>query len=78
MEYLALFQTQTGAISFHRFLATQDVVGQLQPVPRSLSSSCGLAVRFTYRGDLKNLQHRDLTQIYEIKEGKYRLSLSIV
>jgi len=73
MEYIALFHTQSGAIKFHKKLAAKGLVAQMLPVPRHLSSGCGIAVRFSYHDDINELVLDDVEKVYEIKERKYRL-----
>lgn len=44
--YIATFFTHYGAISFQRHCVGKGYRGELMPVPRFLSSSCGTCVRF--------------------------------
>ncbi|HHY06216.1 MAG TPA: DUF3343 domain-containing protein [Clostridia bacterium] len=73
MEYLVLFFTQSGAIKYQRFLTSQRIHCKLQPIPRKLSSSCGIAVRFRYQGDLKMLLNEDVEKIYQVEADEYIL-----
>ncbi|MDD4146524.1 MAG: DUF3343 domain-containing protein [Clostridia bacterium] len=73
MEYIVLSFTQGGAIRYQRFLAFMGIKGKLQPVPRKLSSSCGIAVRLCYHGDLKMLINDDVERIYQLDENVYTL-----
>jgi hypothetical protein len=73
MEYLVLFFTQSGALKYHRYLAKIGVKGELKPVPRKLSSSCGIAANFRYNGDLSMLINEDVERIYTIVNDTYLL-----
>ncbi|MEG1994570.1 MAG: DUF3343 domain-containing protein, partial [Oscillospiraceae bacterium] len=44
MEYTVLFFTHSGAIKFHRFCKGEGIPCEIMPVPRQLSSSCGICV----------------------------------
>lgn len=46
MLKLATFHTQTGAIRFDKKLKVLGYDSILKPVPRKLSSSCGICVEF--------------------------------
>jgi len=46
VKYLALFFTHSGAIKFERLLAKKNLKGRTMPVPRKLSSSCGVCNTF--------------------------------
>lgn len=76
MEYLALFFTQSGALKYQRYLFSLSIEGKLRPVPRKLSSSCGLAVYFSFTADWRQLLHADLQKLYQINEGEYHLCFS--
>ena len=73
MEYLALFFTQSGAIKFYKMLKQKKIDAEMMPVPRALSSSCGIAVKIRYNSDICALLISDLEKVYEIREGDYRL-----
>jgi len=44
MKQLITFFTQAGAIRFEKELRGKGITSKLKPVPRQLSSSCGLCV----------------------------------
>lgn len=46
---------------------------ELRPVPRVLSSSCGIAGTFRYCGDLSQLISEDLEKVFRIAEEGYEL-----
>lgn len=64
MEYTATFFTHSGAIRFEKFAKGMNIPVQLMPVPRKLSSSCGIAARMDYEGDIRELIIEDIDSIY--------------
>lgn len=42
-KYIVTFQTTTAAMAFESLCAKENVPGRLIPVPKELSSGCGLA-----------------------------------
>ncbi len=72
-QYIALFFTQSGALKYQRYLETLGVKGELKPVPRKLSSSCGIAAEFRYHGNLQMLITEDVAKIYLIENETYVL-----
>lgn len=73
MEYIALFYTHSGAIKYDEFLKKSGITGNLLPVPRKLSSNCGIGARFHYDGQINLIISEDIEKLYEIEEGKYVL-----
>jgi len=73
MDYIVLFFTQSGAMKFEKILTKKEMPCTLLPVPRKLSSSCGLSVKFRYEGDITGFINDDIDKIYEIADGKYHL-----
>lgn len=65
MEYIATFFTHSGAIRFEKFAKERGILVQLMPVPRKLSSSCGIAARMQHEGDIKELIIEDIDSIYD-------------
>lgn len=72
-QYMALFYTQSAAIKFERDMKNRRIISELIPVPRFLSSSCGIAVKFLYRQDVKYLVTDDVKKIYSIEGKDYEL-----
>lgn len=72
-KYVALFFTHSGAIKFKRFSKKNNIDCELMPVPRKLSSNCGVCARFQFDGDIKKLIDDEIESIYEIIDGKYVL-----
>lgn len=73
MEYLATFFTHSGAIKYQRFLKKIAVNVELMPVPRKLSSNCGIAARFAYQDDIKSIVSEDIEQLYTIADKTYQI-----
>ncbi|MCH1966153.1 DUF3343 domain-containing protein [Paraclostridium sordellii] len=73
MNYFATFFTHSGAIKFSRFLTKVKIVNESCPVPRKLSSNCGIGVSFSYTGDIDELYIDDMEKIYFIDNDKYCL-----
>lgn len=73
MEYIATFFTHSGAMKFRRLLSMEKIDVELRPVPRVLSSSCGIAGTFRYCGDLSQLISEDLEKVFRIAEEGYEL-----
>lgn len=77
MEYLTLFFTQSGAIKYNRILVQRGINCELLPVPRNLSSSCGIAAKSRYNGDIRMLVNEDVDRIYRIDKDGYTLVYEI-
>ena len=60
MEYLVTFYTHYGAIRFHKYCQKEGVTAKMAPVPRELSSSCGVCVRFSADYAPDAAEHEDL------------------
>ena len=73
MNYFATFFTHSGAIKFSRFLTKNKIVNESCPVPRKLSSNCGIGVSFSYEGDIDEIYIDDIEKIYFIDDDKYCL-----
>ncbi|CEO23745.1 DUF3343 domain-containing protein [Paraclostridium sordellii] len=73
MNYFATFFTHSGAIKFSSFLTKVKIVNESCPVPRKLSSNCGIGVSFSYTGDIDELYIDDIEKIYFIDNDKYCL-----
>lgn len=73
MNYFATFFTHSGAIKFSRFLTKNKIANESCPVPRKLSSNCGIGVSFSYEGDIDEIYIDDIEKIYFIDGDKYCL-----
>ncbi|MTI47216.1 DUF3343 domain-containing protein [Sporosalibacterium faouarense] len=73
-EYLATFFTHSGAIKYNRYLKSQGFSVDLMPVPRKLSSNCGIAAKFKCDTiDIKTMISEDIEQLFGIEESNYKL-----
>jgi len=70
--YVATFHSVSQALRFEKMLLSQSVTVKLIPVPRVLSSSCGIAARFgeDVYPKITELAQRDLAEL----EGVYRFT----
>lgn len=74
-NYVVLFFTQYGAIGYARLLSEEGIENETRPVPRSLSSSCGVSVSFALEAD-KDVRHyvtEEVERIYRDVDGAYTL-----
>lgn len=71
MEYIATFFTHSGAIKYSRFLNGLDIKNQTMPVPRKISSNCGIGVKFKFEDKIDNILVEDIEKIFSIKNEKY-------
>ncbi len=73
MKYFVTFFTHSGAIKFSRLLKSKNILNETSPVPRKLSSNCGIGVSFTYDNDVEELYIDDMERIYSTSNDKYIL-----
>lgn len=67
---LATFHTHTGALKFEKALKALKVACLMKPVPRKLSSSCGVCVEYD-EYPLSELPLEDVHQVYTINGHDY-------
>ncbi|MEA4847025.1 MAG: DUF3343 domain-containing protein [Clostridiaceae bacterium] len=73
MQYLATFFTHCGAVKYQNHLKKQSIPVELMPVPRKLSSSCGIAAQFAYSGDIRSMISEDIESLFEIEGTEHKL-----
>ena len=73
MEYIATFFTHSGAIKYKNHLKKQGILIELMPVPRKVSSSCGISARFEYNGDISAMISEDIESLFAIEGTEYKL-----
>lgn len=73
MQYLATFFTHCGAVKYQNYLKKQEIPVELMPVPRKLSSSCGISARFKYEGDIRSMISEDIDSLFTIEGNEYKL-----
>ena len=76
-SYLAIFFTHSGAIKFQRKLVKSGLLCQLLPVPRSLSSNCGIGARFEAM-DYKDLIDDDIEKMFLVDDDIYILKYEVM
>lgn len=72
-KYIALFFTHSGAIKFQRYSKKNNINCELMPVPRKLSSNCGICARFIYQNNINDIVDEEIEKIYELVDDKYNL-----
>lgn len=65
-KYVILFFTQYGAIHYAKLLKKEGIESITKPVPRTLSSSCGICVETTTSADILNFITEDVEFIYRV------------
>lgn len=73
MDYIATFYTHSGAVKYTMYLHELKIKAESRPVPRELSSNCGVAVQFTFDGDVSLHISEDMEKLFKITPGGYRL-----
>lgn len=73
MQYIATFFTHSGAVKYRRWLEKYNIGVKIMPVPRQLSSNCGLAARFELEADIRNYISADIEKLYQITPEGYKL-----
>ncbi|WP_110941205.1 DUF3343 domain-containing protein [Geosporobacter subterraneus] len=73
MEYLATFFTHSGAIKYQKLLRNQGCSVDLMPVPRKVSSNCGVAAKFNYENKIQTIISDDIECLYIVEEKAYKL-----
>jgi len=64
MKFLATFYTHFGAMRFNKFCEKEGIPAKMSPVPRELSSSCGVCVRFESACAPNAADHEDMERCY--------------
>ena len=74
MNYIIVFFTHSGAIKFEKKMQKMNIPCLLQPVPRKLSSSCGICAKITYDGKTDDLIESEVESIYkDLSKNQYEL-----
>lgn len=74
-KYVVLFFTQYGAIHYSKLLDQEGIENENKPVPRVLSSSCGVCVELFLDQDRDVLEYltEDVEFIYKNENDEYSL-----
>lgn len=73
MDYIATFYTHSGAVKYQRFMKKRSIKVELMPVPRKLSSNCGIGTRFTLEEDIRQFVSDDIEKLFRIIDGEEKL-----
>lgn len=73
MRYIATFFTHSGAISFSRFLTKNSIENERMPIPRKLSSNCGIGISFDYDSKSEEIHSDDMEKLFTNNNGDYKL-----
>jgi len=73
MEYISTFYTHSGAVKYQRFMKKKGIKIELMPVPRKLSSNCGIGARFTLEEDIRQFISDDIEKLFQIVDGGEKL-----
>lgn len=76
MEYVATFFTHSGAMKYKRHMEKNGIKIELMPVPRKLSSDCGIGARVVLEGDIRQYISEDIHRLFIMEDGKERLIYS--
>ncbi len=70
-EYIGILFTHSDAIRLSRECRKRGIKHKLMPVPRRLSSNCGVCVNFHYGEDIEGLIFSGLEKIFQVEGGSY-------
>lgn len=73
MTYIVLFYTNSSAIKFAKFMQRFNYPGELIPLPRKLTSGCGMGVKFDFSGNLAGIISEEIEKIYAVDGNQYQL-----
>ncbi|WP_092334577.1 DUF3343 domain-containing protein [Desulfosporosinus hippei] len=73
MTYIVLFYTNSSAIKFAKFIQRFNYPGELIPLPRKLTSSCGMGVKFYFTKSLTEIISEEIEKIYAVEGNQYQL-----
>ena len=74
MHYTVVFFTHSGAIKFERRMSKLNVSCSLHPVPRKISSSCGICAKICFDENINDLIEDEIQSLYkDISKNQYEL-----
>ena len=73
MEFIATFFTHSGAVKYKRHMKSLCIEVELLPVPRRLSSECGIGAKFTTSADMSKLISDDIDKLFLVEKDGERL-----
>ncbi|GMG95898.1 DUF3343 domain-containing protein [Tepidimicrobium xylanilyticum] len=75
-SYVAVFFTHSGAIKFNKKCKANNIECELMPVPRQLSSNCGIGAKFKFDQNIMDIVDDEIEKIFIIEKGEYKLVYS--
>jgi len=72
-EYIAVLFTHSDAIKLSRECKKREINHKLMPVPRKLSSNCGVCVDFHSEEDIQDLIFSGVEKVFSVENGNYVL-----
>ena len=69
-DYIAVFFTHLGAIKFDRLCKKKKINCTLMPVPRALSTSCGVGAKFECDSNFEDLLNDDIEKVFMVTDGE--------
>jgi hypothetical protein len=76
MDYIATFFTHSGAVKYKKHMTSLGISVELLPVPRRLSSDCGIGARFSTGREIRHLISEDIDKLFEVEKEGERLLYS--
>ena len=73
MTYTVLFFTHSGAIKFDRKCKKSNIMCELMPVPRILSSNCSISAKIQYEGNIDDLIDEEIEKIFLTHNNENKL-----
>lgn len=73
LEYIAVFFTHLGALKYDKYLKSVSTRSEFMPVPRKLSSNCGVGVKFNYTEDINKIISEDIEKLFSLDDNEYKL-----
>ena len=73
MTYYVTFFTHSGAIKFSRKCGKLGLKNESGPVPRKLSSNCGIGVKLDFEGNIEELYDEEIEKIFKLEGDQFTL-----
>ncbi|MGV8980158.1 DUF3343 domain-containing protein [Clostridium sp.] len=73
MNYISVFFTHLGALKYDKYLKSINIKSELMPVPRKLSSNCGVGIKFKYLKDINEIISEDIEKLFSLEDKEYKL-----
>lgn len=70
ITYIAVFFTHLGAIKFDKMCKEKKIECTLMPVPRALSTSCGIGARFVYKDEFLGIISDDVEKLFIVNDNE--------